>query len=138
LAAEQSRVTNTPTMSEKIEYDILNGKKYRRLIKSYISHIDTLVDDDLLCKDFVSNSTLVEKDAIKIILILSGGEKTKRMIDNVQYEILNGKKYKRLLKAYIEHVRIIMDEDLLDHPHIDHTDLSEEDAIDLTIIQQID
>jgi hypothetical protein len=73
LAAEQSRVTTTPTMSEKIEYDILNGKKY-----------------------------------------------------------------KRLLKAYIKHVRLLTDTDLLDSPHFEMTDLSEADAIDLTIIQQID
>ena len=60
------------------------------------------------------------------------------MSDKIEIDIVNGKKYKRLLLAYIKHVRLLTDEDLLDHPHIDHTDLSEEDAIELTIIQQLD
>lgn len=56
----------------------------------------------------------------------------------IEYDILNGKKYKRLLKAYIAHVRTLTDEDLLDEPYFGKTDLTEADAIDLTIIQQID
>ena len=60
------------------------------------------------------------------------------MKDKIEYDILNGKKYKRLLLAYIKHVKLIMDTDLIDHPHIEHSGMTEADAIDLTIIQQID
>jgi hypothetical protein len=63
---------------------------------------------------------------------------TLTMSEKIEYDILNGKKYKRLLKAYIKHVRLLTDTDLLDSPHFEMTDLSEQDAIDLTIIQQID
>jgi hypothetical protein len=56
----------------------------------------------------------------------------------IEYDILNGKKYKRLLLAYIKHVRDLSLTDLLDEQFVYSTDLSEADAIDLTIIQQID
>lgn len=60
------------------------------------------------------------------------------MKDKIEYDILNGKKYKRLLQAYIKHVTDIHGEDLLNEPWVYATDLTEADAIDLTIIQQID
>ena len=56
----------------------------------------------------------------------------------IEYDILNGKKYKRLLKAYIAHIRAIENTDFLDEDFVYLSDLSEADAIDLTIIQQID
>ena len=56
----------------------------------------------------------------------------------IEYDILNGKKYKRLLKAYIAHIREIEGIDFLDEEFVYTTNLSEADAIDLTIIQQID
>ena len=60
------------------------------------------------------------------------------MKDKIEYDILNGKKYKRLLKAYIKHIKVLHGEDLLDVPWFDQTDITEEDAVELSIIQQID
>lgn len=56
----------------------------------------------------------------------------------IEYDILNGKKYKRLLLAYIDHIREIEGIDFLDEDYVYSTGLSEADAIDLTIIQQLD
>lgn len=59
------------------------------------------------------------------------------MSKHIEYDILNGKKIQRLLLAYMDHVKILADDDLLSSEFVGKTGLSKADALDLTIIQKI-
>jgi hypothetical protein len=57
-------------------------------------------------------------------------------MEHIEYNILNGKKYKRLLKAYIDHVINVTGSDQLEHGLPELTDLGQAQAIELNIFQQ--
>lgn len=59
------------------------------------------------------------------------------MSKQIEYDILNGKKYKRLLLAYIDHVKHVTGGDQLDAGLPELTNLGIAQAIELNIEQQL-
>jgi len=55
---------------------------------------------------------------------------------HIEYDILNGKKYKRLLRAYMDHIIDLTGSDLLEGSDIAATELTEGEALELAIFQQ--